>query len=805
MSVTGPMIGTSAAGRQFPEQQPAPHSGGGVSSGEWLAIGLLVLLGFALRFEGLAAQSLWADEGNSWGMTVRPLSAIAAAAAGDIHPPLYYYLLNLWCRVFGRSEAGLRSLSALLGLALVLVTYLWARYLAGKGVALAAGLVAAISPFAICYSQEARAYILVALLAAASSYCLAAYLVAVARAQRRLLPGAAYVLLALALLWSHYLGFLVLLLQNLLVAIWLMRQRPAARRMRQGLSWLGMQALVLLGYSPWLAVVIRQAGAWPAISQKQPLGFYLNDMVRLYTLGPSSDGMSRIAWLALLPVLAGLALGWKRSRAPLLWAFVVIFAIWPALAMWALSLLRGAYRAKFLLMGLPGFHILLAAGAIWFGRAVAQLLPRRLRLPAAGVVAAVLLLPLGAASAQGWLNYRYEPRYWRDDYRAAARFIEAAAGSHSAVILDAPGQSEVFSYYYHGAAGVYPLPRQRPPDEAALKRELSALAANHERVFALLWATDESDPQRIVETWLDQNAYKGIDAWYGNIRLVSYELPGPLQAQPTEARFGDSIRLLAYARADHAVEPGQALPVELQWLCTQAVTARYKVFLQVLDADSNIVGQRDSEPAAGAKPTDAWQAGEQVLDREAVPILLGTPPGKYSLIAGLYDASTGARLRLPDGSDHLFLGQVEVAPAPRFVADEALRLASPTHISLGPLRLLGWQTSLPGHQPSPQLSLAPGEPLSLVLYWRVQAQKPLHLRISLEAKGNSRLLSEGEAMQGRLAPTMWSPEELLREPRMIFLPSDVKPGRYILTLQVESEQGSGRVDLAEVRVRAGSG
>ena len=138
----------------------------------WIKIALLLILVLAafLRFYRLDAQSLWADEGNSVSLSRRSLPSITAGAAHDIHPPLYYYLLHFWMRVFGNSEFAVRALSALLGTALVYLTYLLGRRLSNHWLGLTAAFLSAISPFQVYYSQEARMYILLAALSALSVF-----------------------------------------------------------------------------------------------------------------------------------------------------------------------------------------------------------------------------------------------------------------------------------------------------------------------------------------------------------------------------------------------------------------------------------------------------------------------------------------------------------------------------------------------------------------------------------------------------------------------------------------------------------
>ena len=105
---------------------------------------LIVGLAAGLRFYELGRQSLWADEGNSAVMAARSLAQIAVSAANDIHPPLYYWLLRLWTQFAGVSEVGLRSLSAVLGALLVLVTIGLGMRLGGTALGLVAGLIAAV-------------------------------------------------------------------------------------------------------------------------------------------------------------------------------------------------------------------------------------------------------------------------------------------------------------------------------------------------------------------------------------------------------------------------------------------------------------------------------------------------------------------------------------------------------------------------------------------------------------------------------------------------------------------------------------
>src|SRR3954452_2460761 len=137
-------------------------------------VDLLVVVGIAaaavaLRFWDLGAQSYWYDEA----ITVDLVHGSFGHMLAGVHdheatPPLYFALAWLWAHIFGDSETGLRSLSAVVGVLTVPVAYLVGREVAGRRTAVIVAAFAALSPALIWYSQEARSYALMVLLCALS-------------------------------------------------------------------------------------------------------------------------------------------------------------------------------------------------------------------------------------------------------------------------------------------------------------------------------------------------------------------------------------------------------------------------------------------------------------------------------------------------------------------------------------------------------------------------------------------------------------------------------------------------------------
>jgi hypothetical protein len=187
----------------------------------WALVGL-TLLGAALRFSTLGVQSYWYNEAATVVLVKMGLGdMLAHVPKMEGNPPLYYLLAWFWAKAFGTDEVGLRSLSAVIGTALIPVSYAVAARLVSRRAGLVVAALAACSPLLVWFSQEARPYVLLALLTALSMlYFLRALEAGGARA---FVPWAVVSALALA---THYFAVFIVGPE----AIWLLfalRQRRA--------------------------------------------------------------------------------------------------------------------------------------------------------------------------------------------------------------------------------------------------------------------------------------------------------------------------------------------------------------------------------------------------------------------------------------------------------------------------------------------------------------------------------------------------------------------------------------------------
>lgn len=258
-------------------------------------------------------------------------------------------------------------------------------------------------------------------------------------------------------------------------------------------------------------------------------------------------------------------------------------------------------------------------------------------------LAGVLLLALLWAQVVSLQHLYADPAYARDDYRGLAARIAAEARPSDAILLSAPNQWEVFTYYYRGPLSVYPAPYRPSPSEATIW--MDEIVANHVRLFILFWGDMESDPERLIEPYLAQHAYKAEDTWISTVRLAVYGTAALPDAPMTSlnAQLGEVIILEGYALPEVTFTPGDIVPLTLFWRAEAAPVERYKVFVHLVNADGALVAQTDTEPGGGFALTSLWLPGEGLTDRYGVLVPPDSVPGEYCLLVGMYGFS-GERL-----------------------------------------------------------------------------------------------------------------------------------------------------------------
>jgi hypothetical protein len=239
---------------------PEDFHGAGTEARQRILLAVLATTaaGLLLRLLAIGVVSFWSDEVFSVFWVRNDLAFLWTTGLEiETNPPLYYTLLKGWVAIFGDSEAGARSLSAVLSAAAIPVVFLLGRELAGGRAGLLAAILFAVTPVQIHYAQEARAYALLVLLAAATMLSLVR-LVRLARLHRPLAGALAlYVASASLLLYAHATAPFILGALGLAALFCL--ARPG--EWRQALPrFLLANAVVALAAAPQFGAMLTQMG-----------------------------------------------------------------------------------------------------------------------------------------------------------------------------------------------------------------------------------------------------------------------------------------------------------------------------------------------------------------------------------------------------------------------------------------------------------------------------------------------------------------------------------------------------------------
>jgi len=778
---------------------------------------LILLLAAALRFYQLDGQSFWADEGNSVVLARQTGADILRAAAADIHPPAYYLFLKVWGRIFGLDEEGARSLSAVLGVVVVLGVYLVGAMLKNKRTGLLAAFLAAINPFLIYYSQEARMYQLLALSGVFSAWAFLHWVRDASLADKRppIAASLFYLFFVVLGLYTHYAFPVHLITLNLVFLIWLTVSSGDLRRKGWYLLYWGLlQGLSVLLFLPWLPIALRQLAVWPRPEVTLNAFQALVATFQLFACGPIPCPLHPLVQVA-VALFAMVVIGWGLWRQwrhkGMTWARLMLPLLWLLLPLVAM-LVSGAFTPtffKFLILALPAYILLVALGLDAVGipslrrpRMIMRGEQRDWASLRADILTPFLVILLAIPAIPSLNSYYHDPAVARDDYRGIAAYLKAVAGPDDAIILVAPGQIDVFSQYDHGPAPVYPLPETRPMDRAQTQAQLDAILARAHRIFAIYWAAEQADPDGFIEDYLGQHAFKAWDAWVGHLRFVAYSAAPPPELHTFEQpiRFGENILLKAAGYSSEPLEPGDIARVRLAWLASAPLENRYKVTLQLLDPANQVVAQVDSEPNGGTRPTTSWRPGEMISDGYGVAVPLATPPGRYPLILAMYDAVTGQRLPVTgEGAqgDYLLLGDVTIVPPAKAPPLAILSIRYPAEDVRGPFRFLGHDRYKQGFAHAPDTPLQPGDILHLTTFWEAlespDGDYQFEFRMDDMPLGRFPLVGPG------YPTSQWLPALPWRGEHAIPLPPEQATGRnHHLSLQLLDPTGNPVGDPIEL-------
>ena len=551
----------------------------------------------------------------------------------------------------------------------VFLAYLLLRKLAGRRIALAAGVLLALDPFLLTNSRVLHVDALLATLMLVSALLL---LLSQQVVQHRIVYlGASGVCAGLALLTKSFSVFLI----------------PYTLLVVGVTTWTGSD---LLG---WVRGLVRRVGFWllcvavvfvvfwpamwvePGYVLEQILGriFYHVETTHrnpmFFNGVASTEGLGlgfylatiawKTTWLSLPAALLAGVSTWFGARGKmsgqnvkLLVAFVVFFTLQMGLA--------ARKEMRYLLSVFPVMDVLAAVGLVqaveWLGRLAKSQERRRtlerwlLAVAFLGQgVAALAFFPYygvhhnrllgGSEVAQHVLPLQDQG----EGLDLAAEFLNQMPEAQHAKVAVLQRSAALFWTHYDGV-------RTEIDDSAADYRVYYVNQIMRE-LDSDLWEAQWEVDQQSEPLW--KVAFDGVEyVWVYGQPPEAPAAGGP--EMELDVTLGEHIRLVGVRTGREGLVPGEPLAVVLGWTSDGTVREDYSVFCHLVDEQGEIVAQDDGLPLAGTRPTPSWRVGELIEDNHQIVIPEDLQSGRYRLLVGLYDRETMERLPAGDLSSQPF-------------------------------------------------------------------------------------------------------------------------------------------------------
>ncbi len=269
---------------------------------------------------------------------------------------------------------------------------------------------------------------------------------------------------------------------------------------------------------------------------------------------------------------------------------------------------------------------------------------------------------------------------------------------------------------------------------------------------------------------------------------TAYRAPAPVAALPAGAqaldlRYGEEgqLRLDGIAIVDERIKPGESAVITLYERAPAVLNEDYRLFIQLLDDQRNVIGNVTTHPGWGRNPTSLWQPDALYPDAYAVEVEEAVDlrsPLLATVYAGFVDPASvdDQPLSAIDGQGAPvtpFVGQVVVEPH-RSLELETYDLAS-VDVEFGSVIRLAGANAPTSHRL--------GELLPVRLFWEGMGPPAADYAafVHLRTVDGRQVAGIDEApAQGRFPTTYWRTGDRILSEFALPIPEDLPPGTYEL-------------------------
>jgi len=458
---------------------------------------VITAIGAILRIYNLGYQSIWLDEGASFGYIKETFAGTWTQAVEAKQAPLHMIILH-FMNLFSSSEFSLRLPSAIFGTLTIPVIYFTGKSLFGKKEGIVSAFLLAISMMHLWYSQEARMYAQMLLFASLSLYF---FYVAVNGNRNSWIL---YVIFSALAFYSHYYAVFVFLPQVVFyllfhVAVPLYKKKfislwdvPAFKQFSLAIIALFICVLPLL--IPFISQAISRTSGTPTWGVGQSASFIPIMLVEFSTRVPSSSVIFIILFII------GLVVSVTNQKEQC--AYLGLYFFIPLLISYILA---GSmpFSPRYLLFLLPVYLMFVARGVTAIAGWLAP--SKKIRgsyvdngtsnLIIVSIVFFLLILTIPLLS-----NYYTSAQ--KEDWRSTAVYLSSLTQQGDAIVPLPNYMCQPLVYYYSNSSDNTILATGYSNDVSSV----SSLCKQYQRCwFLVTWDITAANPDGSLLKWLDNN------------------------------------------------------------------------------------------------------------------------------------------------------------------------------------------------------------------------------------------------------------------------------------------------------------
>lgn len=251
---------------------------------EFICAAILLVIAAALRIYGIERESLWTDELFAVLLSYKDhFCDIIPTLVHDSHPPGYAAFMYFSIPVLGTDDWQIRLHSVASGIALVYVTFLTGKRYLSTAAGLLAALLVTFSYEAIYYSQEARAY---SMLAMACMFNLYFFLALFIEQQFHIKNYSWFIFTGICCVYLHYSGVVFFASEALLCMVLMVSAKHRSLLLKPAaIAFLP----VVAAFSPWMhAMYQHMTGISDYWGGDKKLGWREYQDLKEFIAGPST-------------------------------------------------------------------------------------------------------------------------------------------------------------------------------------------------------------------------------------------------------------------------------------------------------------------------------------------------------------------------------------------------------------------------------------------------------------------------------------------------------------------------------------